>query len=118
MDDDGLNISPQEIQKLNPNDYKELQQFLANEGQKSQVQKSMSPIFAKCATVFKACMLTLVFPAVHDLTETCFKKCITSSITTGKLASKEESCMTNCVERFMDSNLAVLKHLETLRSHQ
>jgi len=95
MDDDGLNISPQEIQKLNPNDYKELQQFLANEGQKSQVQKT-----------------------VHDLTETCFKKCITSSITTGKLASKEESCMTNCVERFMDSNLAVLKHLETLRSHQ
>lgn len=56
--------------------------------------------------------------AVHDLTETCFKKCITNSITTGKLASKEDSCLTNCVERFMDSNLAVLKHLETLRSHQ
>lgn len=40
MDDEGLNISPQEIQKLTPNDYKELQQFLANEGQKTQVQKS------------------------------------------------------------------------------
>jgi len=95
MDDEGLNISPQEIQKLTPNDYKELQQFLANEGQKTQVQKT-----------------------VHDLSETCFKKCITSSITTGKLASREESCMTNCVEGFMDSNLAVLKHLETLRAHQ
>lgn len=95
MEDEGLNISPQEIQKLNPNDYKELQQFLSNEGQKTQVQKT-----------------------VHDLSETCFKKCITSSITTGKLASREESCMTNCVERFMDSNLAVLKHLETLRAHQ
>jgi hypothetical protein len=43
MDDDGLSISPQELQKLNPNDSKELQQFLANEGQKSQVQKSASP---------------------------------------------------------------------------
>lgn len=42
MDDEGLNISPQELQKLTPNDYRELQQFLANEGQKSQVQKSMS----------------------------------------------------------------------------
>lgn len=42
MEDEGLNISPQEIQKLNPNDYKELQQFLSNEGQKTQVQKSRS----------------------------------------------------------------------------
>jgi hypothetical protein len=44
MDDDGLNISPQELQKLTPNDYRELQQFLAHEGQKAQVQKSMSHI--------------------------------------------------------------------------
>jgi hypothetical protein len=44
MDDEGLNISPQELQKLNANDYRELQQFLANEGQKAQVQKSMSRI--------------------------------------------------------------------------
>jgi len=56
--------------------------------------------------------------AVHELTETCFKKCITSSISSGKLASKEETCIQNCVERFMDSNLAVLRHLETLRAHQ
>jgi len=47
MDDEGLNISPQEIQKLNPTDYKELQQFLANEGQKSQVQKSTLSNIAK-----------------------------------------------------------------------
>lgn len=62
-------------------------------------------------------MLTSAFAAVHLLTETCFKKCI-PSVSGGKLASKEESCMRNCVERFMDSNLAVLKHLETLRASQ
>ena len=27
----------------------------------------------------------------------------------------EDACARNCVERFMDSNLAVLRHLETLR---
>ena len=32
--------------------------------------------------------------------------------------SKENSCMTNCVNRFMDSNLAVLKHLERMRASQ
>jgi len=96
MDDsDSVNVSQEEISRLTPQDHRELQQFLQNEGQKSQVQK-----------------------VVHELTETCFKKCITSSISSGKLAGKEETCMQNCVERFMDSNLAVLKHLERLRAHQ
>ena len=55
---------------------------------------------------------------IHELTEICFKKCITGSISSGKLAGKEESCMANCVDRFMDSNLAVLAHLEKLRASQ
>jgi Tim10/DDP family zinc finger len=63
-------------------------------------------------------LLTRLLTAVHELTETCFKKCITGSISSGKLAGKEESCIQNCVERFMDSNLAVLKHLERLRAGQ
>jgi hypothetical protein len=54
MDDDGLSISPQELQKLNPNDSKELQQFLANEGQKSQVQKSASFPCAMSEAAFEA----------------------------------------------------------------
>lgn len=54
---------------------------------------------------------------VHQLTEMCFKKCV-SSVSGGKLAGKEESCVENCVGRFFDSNLAVLKHLEQLRYNQ
>ncbi len=38
---EGLNISPEELNKLNPSDHRELQQFIANEGQKAQVQMSM-----------------------------------------------------------------------------
>lgn len=52
---------------------------------------------------------------VHHLTDACWKKCITSRITAGRLDSSEESCAQNCVERWMDTNLAVLKHLEVLR---
>jgi len=55
---------------------------------------------------------------VHDLTDMCFKKCITGSISAGKLASKEEGCMANCVNRMFDTNLVILKHLEALRQQQ
>lgn len=95
MDEAGINVSQEELARLSQQDHKALQTFLQNENQKAQVQKS-----------------------VHELTETCFKKCITGGISGGKLAGKEESCMSNCVERFMDSNLAVLRHLETLRAGQ
>lgn len=55
---------------------------------------------------------------IHSITERCFTRCVTGSLSGGKLTSKEEGCMQNCVERFMDTNLAVLKHLETLRAGQ
>ncbi|KIV91462.1 hypothetical protein B0A52_03370 [Exophiala mesophila] len=93
--DDELNISAEDVQRLSPNEQRELQMFIQSETQKSQISKN-----------------------IHSLTETCFKKCITSSISNGKLAGKEETCMSNCVNRWYDSNLAVLKHLETLRASQ
>ena len=46
----------------------------------------------------------------------CFRKCITSKITAGKLDRSEEPCMQNCVDRFMDANLTVIRHLEQMRS--
>jgi import inner membrane translocase subunit TIM8 len=46
----------------------------------------------------------------------CFNKCITSSIRDGKLSAAEESCTQNCVGRFMDANLSVIKHLERMRT--
>lgn len=53
--------------------------------------------------------------AIHNLTDTCWTKCITGGISGGKLSSKEETCTQNCVERFLDANTAVLKHLEQMR---
>ncbi|KAL6249994.1 Mitochondrial import inner membrane translocase subunit tim8 [Rhinocladiella similis] len=93
--DDEINVSAEELQHLSNAEKQQLQTFIQTESQRSNIQKT-----------------------VHELTEMCFKKCITGSISSGKLASKEESCMSNCVNRFMDSNLAVLQHLEKLRAQQ
>ncbi|KAI9832508.1 MAG: hypothetical protein M1819_004297 [Sarea resinae] len=82
-----------DLSKLSARDQQELQQFVVNESQKARIQGS-----------------------VHALTEVCWKKCTAANkISGGNLSSAEESCTANCVDRFMDANLSVLKHLEKLR---
>ncbi|KAK3066513.1 Mitochondrial import inner membrane translocase subunit tim8 [Teratosphaeriaceae sp. CCFEE 6253] len=71
----------------------ELNQFIQAEGQKAQIQAT-----------------------IHALTDTCFRKCITSKISAGKLDRYEEPCTQNCVDRYMDANLVVIKHLEQMRN--
>ncbi|KAF1983430.1 hypothetical protein K402DRAFT_382904 [Aulographum hederae CBS 113979] len=82
-----------DLTKLSENDKQELQHFVMMESQKSQIQS-----------------------AIHSLTDTCFRKCVSSKISVGTLDKYEEPCMTNCVERFMDANKLVLGQLEKLRS--
>lgn len=53
---------------------------------------------------------------MHNLTDVCFKKCVTANISNARLERQEESCGRNCVERFLDANLSVVKHLENLRA--
>ncbi|MCJ1368489.1 Mitochondrial import inner membrane translocase subunit tim8 [Acarospora aff. strigata] len=85
--------SPQlDISKLSDKDKAELQQFVVNESQKSRIQQS-----------------------VHALTDICWRKCVTGRIGSNKLDRGEETCTANCVDRFMDANMTVLKHLEELR---
>lgn len=60
--------------------------------------------------------ISRVLAAVHNLTDVCFKKCVTANISSARLERQEESCGRNCVERFLDANLSVLKHLESLRA--
>ncbi|EED18437.1 magnesium and cobalt transport protein and translocase of inner mitochondrial membrane, putative [Talaromyces stipitatus ATCC 10500] len=84
-----------DISKLSDSDRNELNQFLQNETQKSTIQQT-----------------------VHHLSEVCFKKCITGNISSNRLDRTEELCAQNCVDRWMDANLSILKHLETLRGGQ
>ncbi|KAK4540953.1 hypothetical protein LTR36_008461 [Oleoguttula mirabilis] len=92
---DQLSVSPEtaeSLKNLSQKDKQELNQFIQNEGQKAQIQAT-----------------------VHSLTDTCFRKCITSKISSGKLDRSEEPCMQNCVDRYMDANLTVIRHLEQMR---
>ncbi|EEQ29125.1 Mitochondrial import inner membrane translocase subunit tim8 [Microsporum canis] len=81
--------------KLSASDKKELQQILANEAQKTNIQQT-----------------------VHHLTDVCWKKCVPGKVSGGALDKNELSCAQNCVNRWMDANLSVMKHLETLRGSQ
>eukprot|EP00939_MAST-03C_sp_MAST-3C-sp1_P001346 g1346.t1 len=43
----------------------------------------------------------VVQDAIHKLTIDCWDKCVTS--TRGSMSSSEETCVTNCVGRFLDT---------------
>lgn len=82
-----------DLSKLSDRDKQELQQFIVNESQKARIQQS-----------------------VHSLTDICWKKCITGTIRSGKLEKGEEVCAQNCVDRFLDANFTVIKHLDAMRN--
>ncbi|KAF2474397.1 uncharacterized protein BDR25DRAFT_256259 [Lindgomyces ingoldianus] len=82
-----------DVTKLSDRDKQELQQFVVNESQKARIQAS-----------------------IHSLTDTCFRKCIpTGTVKKGSLDKYEEPCIKNCVDRFLDANLVVLRELERMR---
>ncbi|KAG9515824.1 hypothetical protein KCU77_g15066, partial [Aureobasidium melanogenum] len=91
---DSLGSGNIDISQMSDAEKKDLQQFVVNESQKARIQQS-----------------------IHSLTDTCFRKCITGKISSGKLDRSEEPCMQNCVDRFMDANLVVIKNLEQMRTH-
>ncbi|KAH3679484.1 hypothetical protein WICMUC_000929 [Wickerhamomyces mucosus] len=81
-------INQQALASLDDSSKQEILQFIEAENSKSKVQTS-----------------------VHQFTNLCFKKCV-SSINDGTLTSNEESCLTNCVNRFLDVNIKVVEGLQ------
>ena len=47
---------------------------------------------------------------IHDLTEKCWEACIDRP--GPKMDGKSENCLKNCVQRFLDTNIAVTQNLE------
>ncbi|KAK5166257.1 Mitochondrial import inner membrane translocase subunit tim8 [Saxophila tyrrhenica] len=94
--DNNINLSPEtasNLQKLSDKDKQDLNQFIMAESQKAQIQQN-----------------------VHNLTDMCFKKCVTSKISAGTLDRSEQPCVQNCVDRYMDANMTVIRHLEQMRT--
>ncbi|KAF2868365.1 Tim10/DDP family zinc finger-domain-containing protein [Massariosphaeria phaeospora] len=92
--DAGSSLGNADLSKLSDRDKQELQQFVINESQRARIQSS-----------------------IHSLTDMCFRKCISAgTVKTGKLDARyEEPCLRQCVDRFLDANMVVVKELERLR---
>jgi len=84
--------SQADIDSLNDKDKNELRQFVTNEGQRTRIQAQ-----------------------THNMTDLCWKKCVTGGIKGGALDKNEQGCLANCVDRFLDVNLLVAKHLQSMR---
>jgi len=48
---------------------------------------------------------------IGELTDTCWKKCVTGKVSSPTLDSREESCTKNCVSRWMELQGSVTKGL-------
>ncbi|KAI5963411.1 TIM8 [Candida theae] len=83
-------ISPSALQSLDPESRKEMMQFIEAEQSKSKVQSS-----------------------IHNFTDMCFKKCNKDKpITSSTLDNREEQCLVNCLNRFLDTNIKVVEALQ------
>ncbi|KAI5201549.1 hypothetical protein E4T38_06029 [Aureobasidium subglaciale] len=137
---DSLGSGNIDLSKMSDAEKQDLQQFVVNESQKARIQQctshplpfdlfshslvSLPPSYiaffshpiSPCSKSSRPSLLTRSNLAIHSLTDTCFRKCITGKISSGKLDRSEEPCMQNCVDRFMDANLVVIKNLEQMRT--
>lgn len=70
----------------------ELAKFLESENAKARIQQS-----------------------IHTFTDMCWDRCLSTSKLGNQLGSGDQQCLQNCVERFLDSSIFIVKRLETLR---
>ncbi|KAL7746350.1 Mitochondrial import inner membrane translocase subunit tim8 [Sorochytrium milnesiophthora] len=54
-----------------------------------------------------------VHTQIHTFTDMCWDKCI--SKVNNRMSNGEETCLTNCVERFLDTSIYIVKRLEQQR---
>ncbi|KAH6901970.1 Tim10/DDP family zinc finger-domain-containing protein [Coprinopsis sp. MPI-PUGE-AT-0042] len=71
---------------------KELTEFVSNELAKRKYQES-----------------------VQKFTGMCWDKCITS-VTSSQLGRNEESCLANCVDRFLDASMYIVSQVQEKRN--
>ncbi|VVT49334.1 uncharacterized protein SAPINGB_P002219 [Magnusiomyces paraingens] len=85
-------IDSQSLANLDASARKEIMEWIESENSKAKVQTS-----------------------IHNFTDMCFKKCITK-INSGSLDRNEESCLTNCLNRFLDTNINIVKMIQQTSS--
>ncbi|KAK3692779.1 mitochondrial import inner membrane translocase subunit TIM8 [Podospora appendiculata] len=86
-------IEQSDLDRLSDKDKGELRQFMTNEQQRTRIQSQ-----------------------THALTDICWKKCVPGAVKNNALDSGEQSCLANCVDRFLDVNFTTMKHLANMRN--
>jgi len=54
---------------------------------------------------------------IHTFTEMCWDKCITGTPST-RFSRSEESCLSNCIDRFLDSSIHMVKQIEQQQANR
>ncbi|KAF9535829.1 Tim10/DDP family zinc finger-domain-containing protein [Crepidotus variabilis] len=52
---------------------------------------------------------------IHNFTTICWDKCVTGTPST-KFSRSEENCLSNCVERFLDTSIFLVNQVEQKRT--
>ncbi|KII93342.1 hypothetical protein PLICRDRAFT_171110 [Plicaturopsis crispa FD-325 SS-3] len=52
--------------------------------------------------------------SIQNYTEMCWDKCVTGAPST-RFSRSEESCLANCVDRFLDTSLFIVKQVQSKR---
>ncbi|KAJ7783487.1 Tim10/DDP family zinc finger-domain-containing protein [Mycena maculata] len=53
--------------------------------------------------------------SIHNFTGICWDKCVTGT-PSNRFSRAEESCLSNCVERFLDTSLFMVRRIEEQRA--
>lgn len=117
-------LDPSDLDNLTVKDKQELRQFIANEQQRINIQQRMRALaHPPTSHAFQSPSMVatnITFAGSHDLTQMCWTKCVTGSIKSNVLDKSEQTCLANCVERFLDVGNLAVKHLQAraLREEQ
>ncbi|AGO10381.1 AaceriABL074Cp [[Ashbya] aceris (nom. inval.)] len=84
-------VSQTDLQNLDESSKKEIMSFLEQENSKQKVQMS-----------------------IHQFTNLCFKNCI-HSVQSADLSAQENQCLKDCVNRFLDTNIRIVKGLQSIQ---
>jgi mitochondrial import inner membrane translocase subunit TIM8 len=91
---------------------KELQTFLEREQAQARVQQSIHTFTSMCwdkCVLLTSCPFPILTFALFFLA-----RCITGTPST-RFSRGEETCLVNCVERFLDTSLFIVKKIESQR---
>jgi hypothetical protein len=65
---------------------------------------------AKATTLYEKTNIVFLQGVIHELNEKCWDTCMDKP--SNKLDSRTESCIRNCVDRFLDTNIFVTERLQ------